>query len=173
MTYEPTGAGAHTKVVSRTELAERLSLARTAGKRVVMTNGCFDILHVGHARYLAEARAQGDLLVVGLNSDASVAALKGPQRPLIPECERADMLAHLEAVDLVSIFDEATAIALAEVVRPDVYVKGGDRQGQTIPEAATVEKHGGCVYIASLIAQRSTTNVIERVLQSYAASSAG
>src|SRR2546422_5562131 len=112
--------------LSRSELSLALEAHRTLGERIVFTNGCFDILHIGHARYLSAARALGDLLVVGLNSDESVRGLKGDKRPLIPESERAEMLAHLACVDYVCIFPESRPDSLIEVVRPDIHAKGGD-----------------------------------------------
>ena len=155
------------KVVTREALAQRLNVARAEGKRIVFTNGCFDILHVGHARYLEQARTLGDLLVVGLNSDSSVRELKGDGRPLVPQDERSEMLAHLASVDLVCIFDESRPDALLEIVRPDIHVKGGDYRAADLPEAAVVEKHGGKVVIMPLVEGRSTTNIIARVLEAY------
>lgn len=155
------------KILSREALAAVLESRRQRGERIVFTNGCFDILHVGHARYLAQARALGDLLVVGLNSDRSVQALKGPCRPLVPEGERAEMLAHLECVDYVSIFDEDRPDALIEVVRPAIHVKGGDYREEDLPEAAVVRKHGGHIVIMPLVEGRSTTHLITRILEAY------
>ncbi|HXG23388.1 MAG TPA: D-glycero-beta-D-manno-heptose 1-phosphate adenylyltransferase [Chthonomonadales bacterium] len=155
------------KILSREALAAVLESRRQRGERIVFTNGCFDILHVGHARYLAQARALGDLLVVGLNSDRSVQALKGSRRPLVPEDERAEMLAHLECVDYVSIFDEDRPDALIEVVQPAIHVKGGDYREEDLPEAAVVRKHGGRVVIMPLVEGRSTTNIITRILEAY------
>jgi rfaE bifunctional protein nucleotidyltransferase chain/domain len=158
------------KVLSREELMEALEPRRASGERIVFTNGCFDILHVGHARYLAQARALGDLLVVGLNSDESVRGLKGPQRPLIPEAERAEMLAHLESVDYVCLFGESRPDNLLEVVRPHIHAKGGDYRAEDLPEAEAVRRHGGEIAILPLVEGRSTTNVIARVLEVHASS---
>jgi rfaE bifunctional protein nucleotidyltransferase chain/domain len=155
------------KVLIREQLPSALEPRRTRGERIVFTNGCFDILHVGHVRYLAQARALGDLLVVGLNSDQSVRGLKGEDRPLVPEDERAELLAALEAVDYVSVFDEQRPDALIEVVKPHIHVKGGDYRVDELPEASVVEKHGGKVVIMPLVEGRSTTNVIARVLAVY------
>lgn len=116
-------------VVDRERLVADLDRARETGRRIVLTNGVFDLLHIGHTRYLQQARALGDLLVVGLNSDASTHALKGPERPLVPEDERAELLAGLSVVDYVTVFSESTADALLEAVRPSIYVKGGDYAG--------------------------------------------
>ena len=151
------------RILSRFDLAQTLEGHREKGQRIVFTNGCFDILHVGHARYLAAARALGDLLVVGLNSDDSVRDLKGENRPLIPEAERAEMLAHLECVDYVCIFPESRPDSLIEVVRPTIHAKGGDYRIEELPEAAVVERFGGRVVILPLVEGWSTTNIIERI----------
>lgn len=145
---------------------------RSSGKTVVLTNGCFDILHVGHVRYLRKARELGDFLVVGLNSDDSVRALRGPLRPIIPQAERAEILAALEPVDCVVVFSELTAERLAEIVRPDVYAKGGDYgvdgvSGKYLPEARVVTSYGGRVEIIPYVAGRSTTGLIDVILQKY------
>lgn len=154
-------------ILSREALAAALEPRRQRGERIVFTNGCFDILHVGHARYLAQARTLGDLLVVGVNSDRSVRALKGPTRPLVPQEERAEMLAHLASVDYVCIFDEDRPDALIEAVRPHLHVKGGDYRAEELPEAAVVYKHGGEVVIMPLVEGRSTTNLIARIREVY------
>ena len=114
------------KIQNRQSLSAILRERQAAGQTVVFTNGCFDLLHLGHVRYLQEARSLGDLLVIGLNSDDSARALKGPNRPLVPQDERAEVLAALDCVDYVTIFEEITAVALVETLRPNVYVKGGD-----------------------------------------------
>ena len=136
---------------------------RRSGKAVVFTNGCFDILHAGHVRYLAEARAQGDVLIVGLNSDESVRALKGKGRPVNPAPDRAEVLTALRSVDHVVVFDEATAEELVRQLRPDVYVKGGDYSLETLPEAAIVASYGGRTALVPLVPGRSTTRVIQRL----------
>lgn len=142
----------------RTE-ARRL---KAAGKTVVFTNGCFDLLHLGHARYLGKARALGDVLVVGLNSDRSVRRLKGPGRPLVPEADRAEMLAALEAVDYVTVFGEETPAALVAEILPDVIVKGGDYRPEEVAGAEKVTAAGGRVAIIPLVEGRSTTGLIAR-----------
>lgn len=151
------------KILDRESLVSHLNFRRERGEKIVFTNGCFDILHVGHARYLAEARALGDLLVVGLNSDSSVKQLKGASRPIVPEAERAEMLAHLECVDYVALFDEQRPDTLIEVVRPHVHAKGGDYRPEDLPEAAVVRKHGGEVVVLSLFKGKSTTNIVEKI----------
>ena len=133
-------------------------------RRVVLTNGHFDLLHVGHLRYLREAKALADILVVGLNSDASTRRLKGPGRPILPQEERAELLAALRCVDYVTIFEEDTAEELVQRLRPDVYVKGGDyAQGKALPEAKAVRAYGGEVRILALVPGRSTSALIERI----------
>lgn len=133
-------------------------------QKLVFTNGVFDILHVGHVRYLAEARALGDLLVVGLNSDASVQLLgKGPGRPINPTEDRAEVLLALRSVDGVVPFDDATPERLIRALRPEIHVKGGDYRIEDLPEAAAVHEYGGEVRILPFVEGRSTTAIIERM----------
>lgn len=136
---------------------------REAGQKVVFTNGCFDILHAGHVRYLQEARAQGDCLVLGLNSDESVRRLKGPTRPINSELDRAEVVGALKSVDYVVLFGEQTAESLIAKVRPAVYVKGGDYTLDTLPEAKIVQSYGGSVHFVKMVEGRSTTNVIRKI----------
>ncbi len=145
------------------ELLARRSGWLQSGTMVVFTNGCFDILHAGHARYLASARALGGALVVGLNGDESVAKLKGPSRPVMPENERAEVLAALECVDAVVIFREETPLDLIEALTPDVLVKGGDWPVDAIVGREHVESHGGRVLSLPLLEGRSTSHIIKRV----------
>lgn len=137
--------------------------AHRRGRKVVFTNGCFDILHVGHVRYLQEARAQGDLLVVGLNSDASVRALKGPERPVQSEDNRAEILAALGCVDYVTVFSEETPEKLIREVRPDVLVKGGDWTPDKIVGGPFVLSYGGEVKSLQFVEGNSTTSIIEKM----------
>jgi len=130
---------------------------------VVLTNGCFDLLHVGHVRYLAAAREQGGALVIGLNSDASVRRLKGPRRPVIPESERAEILAALECVDAVTVFEEDTPLQLIEALTPDVLVKGGDWPLEAIVGREHVVSRGGRVLSLPLVQGRSTSSIISRI----------
>jgi len=155
------------KILEPKPLIAVLSEQRAKGRRIVFTNGCFDILHVGHARYLAQARALGDLLVVGLNSDVSVRGLKGSSRPLVPEDERAEMLAHLDSVDYVCLFSESRPDALIEIVKPHIHAKGGDYRVEDLPEAEVVRRNGGDIVILPLVEGRSTTNIIARVLETH------
>jgi D-beta-D-heptose 7-phosphate kinase/D-beta-D-heptose 1-phosphate adenosyltransferase len=153
------------KILEAGEAEVRLAVLRAGASppRVVFTNGCFDLLHVGHLRTLLAARQQGDLLVVGLNSDRSVQALKGPERPLNTQRERAELLAGLECVDLVVIFDEDTPLALLEQLRPDVHVKGGDYREEDLPEASLVRSWGGRVVLTGVVPERSTTLLAARI----------
>jgi D-beta-D-heptose 7-phosphate kinase / D-beta-D-heptose 1-phosphate adenosyltransferase len=136
---------------------------RAAGRRVVFTNGCFDVLHRGHVAYLNQARRLGDVLVVALNSDAGVRRLKGPTRPVNPVADRAAVLSALSCVDHVTVFDEDTPVGLLGRLRPEVYVKGGDYTAQTLPEASTVTGYGGAVHIVDYVDGHSTTALIERM----------
>lgn len=149
------------KILSRDEA--RLRFARPREERLVFTNGCFDILHRGHVEYLNAARALGDRLVVGLNTDASVRRLKGPERPLVPEDDRAFVLAGLACVDAVVLFDEDTPAALIEELVPDVLVKGGDYRVEDIVGGGTVRAAGGEVVVIPFVPGRSTTSIVERI----------
>lgn len=140
---------------------------RAEGKRVVFTNGCFDVLHAGHVAYLAWARAQGDALIVGLNDDASVRGLKGAPRPLVAFAERAAVLCALRSVDVVVGFGEATPEALLACVAPDVHVKSAQYRAEDLPERAVVERNGGRIALAPHLAGASTTDTIARILDAY------
>jgi rfaE bifunctional protein nucleotidyltransferase chain/domain len=150
------------RVLDLATLEVEIRPRRARGEQLVLTNGVFDLLHVGHLRYLRQARAEGDILVVGLNSDASTRALK-PGRPLVPEAERAELLAALEPVDYVTVFDAPTADALIAALRPDVYVKGGDYDVEQLPEAATARRVGARLVFVPLVPGRSTTGLLERL----------
>ncbi len=151
------------KILSRGELRAERERLRAAKKRLVFTNGCFDILHVGHVRYLAAARALGDCLLVAINSDRSVGELKGQGRPIMNESERAEMLAALAAVDYVTVFDELSPRALITEVLPDILVKGGDYQLNEIHGREEVEASGGRVLALPFVQGASTTSIIERI----------
>jgi D-beta-D-heptose 7-phosphate kinase/D-beta-D-heptose 1-phosphate adenosyltransferase len=142
--------------------------AQRGGRRVVFTNGCFDLLHQGHIRYLERARALGDLLVVAINSDASVRRLKGPRRPVVPAGQRAEVLAALEAVDLVLVFHELDPERVIRALRPDVLVKGGDWTVDRIVGAAFVRSLGGRVRSLPFVPGTSTTDLIDRIVGAYA-----
>ena len=150
-------------IIPRERIKEVCNDMRANGTVIVFTNGCFDVLHAGHVRYLTKAREMGDFLVIGLNSDDSVRRLKGNGRPINTEDDRAEVLDALRAVGAVTIFDEPTAEALIAAVHPDVYVKGGDYTIETLPEAKIVQEYGGRVEFVPLVEGRSTTNVIERI----------
>ena len=149
-------------LASWSDLSRELASVRS-GRKVVFTNGVFDILHVGHVRYLQEARAQGDMLVVGVNADSSVKKLKGPSRPLQTEADRAEILAGLGCVDYVTLFSENTPEDLIRVVKPDVFVKGGDYTVETLPEAPTVLSYGGVVKILQFVDGKSSTSIINKM----------
>ena len=138
---------------------------RQQARSIVFTNGCFDILHAGHVRYLAAAKSCGDVLIVGLNSDSSVSALKGPSRPINPEDDRAEVMAGLEAVDYVAIFADATAERLVELIKPDVYVKGGDYTVDQLPEARIAAAYGGKTVLIPEVPGRSSSNIIKKIAQ--------
>ena len=146
--------------------------ARAAGRRVVLANGCFDLLHVGHVRYLTAARAMGDLLIVVLNSDVSVRLLKGPGRPLMPASERAELIASMAVVDHVVVFDDDTADRLVELLRPAVHAKGTDYTRETVPERATVHREGGEVVIAGDPKSHATRDLIALIVERFAGRSA-
>jgi D-glycero-beta-D-manno-heptose 1-phosphate adenylyltransferase len=151
------------KLLEAGALAEHVEELKKSKKKIVFTNGCFDILHAGHVRYLQAARALGDILIVGLNSDSSVQGLKGPTRPINNEGDRAEVLAGLSAVGGIIIFSEQTAERLIELVKPDLYVKGGDYVIEEIPEARIVEKVGGKVVLIPEVPGRSSTKIISRI----------
>ncbi len=150
-------------LIEQKDIENFCEILRKGGRKIVFTNGCFDILHAGHVRYLTQARAFGDCLVLGLNTDASVRRLKGPERPVNSEQDRAEVAGGLRAVDYVVLFDEPTAEKLIGMVRPDIYVKGGDYTLETLPEAKIVRQYGGRVEFIPMVEGRSTTNLIEKI----------
>jgi D-beta-D-heptose 7-phosphate kinase/D-beta-D-heptose 1-phosphate adenosyltransferase len=158
-------SGAGKLVSDRNTLAERIARYRQEGRRVVFTNGCFDILHSGHVSYLNQAKSFGDVLVIGMNTDESVQRLKGPSRPINTLEERMRVLAGLSSVDLLIPFDEDTPIQLIEIVKPDMYVKGGDYTRDTLPETPVVEALGGEIQIVPYLENRSTSGVIDKIRQ--------
>jgi rfaE bifunctional protein nucleotidyltransferase chain/domain len=157
------------EILARDALVQRVARDRAAGLSVAFANGCFDLLHVGHVRYLDAARALGDVLFVGLNSDAAVARLKGPGRPLMPAAERAEILAGLRAVDHVVVFDEDTADRLVSLVRPAVHAKGTDYTDASVPEAASVRAAGGRVAIVGDPKDHATRDLIARIRERFGA----
>lgn len=155
------------KILSRNVLKKKIERLKSQGKKIVFTNGCFDILHVGHVRYLRDARKTGDVLVLAINSDSSVRAIKGGKRPLVPEGERADVAASLESVDFVTIFDELTPLELIELLQPDIIVKGGDWAEQNVVGREAVKKWGGYVVIIPETPGASTTNIVQKIISVY------
>jgi D-glycero-beta-D-manno-heptose 1-phosphate adenylyltransferase len=156
------------KILAREDAARQAEQWRAEGQRVVFTNGCFDIVHLGHIDYLEKARALGDKLILGLNTDASVSRLKGPLRPVVNEYARARLMAALAFVDLITLFDEPTPLELIQVVRPDVLVKGDDYTVENIVGSDFVIQHGGSVETVPLVAGYSTTALIEKIRAAYA-----
>lgn len=151
------------KITDRQTLAKRVAAWRLTGKKIVFTNGCFDLLHFGHVSYLAKARDLGDILILGLNADSSVKKIKGPNRPLNPEYARATVLAALQCVDAVVLFDEDTPLNLISLLKPDVIVKGGDYTEETVVGAKEVRAYGGDVQIIGFEDGFSTTSIIEKM----------
>lgn len=151
------------RLLNKAELAQVSQAEKQAGRKVVSTNGCFDILHVGHSRILKQARDLGDCLFVGVNSDASVRRLKGPERPINTQADRAELLAGLSAVDFVYIFDEDTPVDFLTEVKPNIHVKGADYSAGALAETPVVEKFGGRVELLALVPQKSTTSLVEKI----------
>jgi rfaE bifunctional protein nucleotidyltransferase chain/domain len=156
-------AASASRILSRDRLIEEVNAARRQDLSVIFANGCFDPLHVGHIRYLEGAKALGHLLVVGLNSDRQVSRLKGSGRPLLPEDQRAEIIASLAAVDFVTIFDEPTVETLLLALRPDVHAKGTDYSLETVPERAVVKSYGGKVAIVGDPKDHSSSDLIQRL----------
>ncbi|WP_041424412.1 D-glycero-beta-D-manno-heptose 1-phosphate adenylyltransferase [Thermobaculum terrenum] len=150
------------RVLSQQDIVRLVDAVRKQGKSIGFTNGCFDILHVGHVRYLCAAKSMVDVLIVGVNSDESVRALKGPQRPVIPDIFRAEVLSALRCVDYVTIFSDRTAERIVEAIRPDIYFKGGDYTPDvnSLPESAIVREYGGKVVILPYQEGFSTTRIL-------------
>jgi len=154
---------AETKIVSRETLKDRLAEARRSNQKIVFANGCFDMLHVGHVRYLRGARKEGDILVVGVNADASVKALKGPGRPILEENGRAALVAALRDVDYVVIFSEENVESLLESLRPDVHAKGTDYTAETVPERAAAARLGIRIAIVGDAKHHSTQDLLQSI----------
>jgi D-glycero-beta-D-manno-heptose 1-phosphate adenylyltransferase len=173
---ETGGGGAMGQVIDMQVLGEIRDELRARGQRIVLTNGHFDLLHVGHLRYLRQARQLGDVLIVGINDDPVTRQRKGPRRPILPEQERAELVAGLECVDFAVIFHEPTADALVRTLQPDVYAKGGDYKadetgkGTSLPEADVVREYGGEVRIIPLEPGHSTSTIEQRIVERWVAS---
>ena len=155
------------KIKGRKELLRIIKNLKAKGKRIVFTNGCYDLLHIGHIRYLEKARALGDALVVGVNSDSSVRKLKGPNRPVLPSKERAEILSGLGCVDYITIFDELDPLKLITSLHPNVLVKGGDWTKEQIVGREVLERSGGKVVIIRFVKGASTSTLIETILKKY------
>jgi rfaE bifunctional protein nucleotidyltransferase chain/domain len=155
------------KIKGNKELQKIIDDLKAKGRRIVFTNGCFDLLHIGHIRYLEEAKALGDVLVIGVNSDHSVRNLKGLQRPILPEEERAEILSGLGCVDYITIFNEPDPYQLISLLQPHVLVKGGDWTKETTVGGELIEKLGGEVVILPFAKGSSTSNIIETILKHY------
>lgn len=151
------------KLIKKDELDKIISNLKSKNKKIVMTNGCFDILHAGHVRYLKESKKFGDILIVGLNSDSSVKALKGNSRPINNEEDRIEVLSALEAVDYVVLFNEISPVKLLDEIKPDIYTKGADYTIETLPEAKTVLGNGGKIEFIKLVEGKSTTKIIDKI----------
>jgi D-beta-D-heptose 7-phosphate kinase/D-beta-D-heptose 1-phosphate adenosyltransferase len=157
----------HKKIKTVAELCPLLDILRGAGKKIIFTNGCFDIIHTGHTRYLAQAKSYGDLLVVAVNSDVSVKKIKGEKRPINPQADRMETLAALEMVDFVTVFDEPDPYRIISALKPDVLVKGGDWPIEKIIGRDVVEARGGRVINVPYVEGASTTGIIEKILRTY------
>ena len=157
----------NSKIIDRSQIASNLNPYREKGRKIVFTNGCFDLLHVGHVRYLREAASLGDCLIVGLNSDRSVRTIKEPQRPLIVQEQRVEVLSALECVNFVVLFDEPDPYTLIETIRPDILAKGADWPLDKIIGADLVSGYGGKVQRITLVPAISTTEIINRILERY------
>ncbi|MFL6257783.1 MAG: adenylyltransferase/cytidyltransferase family protein [Pyrinomonadaceae bacterium] len=160
---EQTKSTAAARILERNRLIARVAIARRGGGRVVFANGCFDLLHVGHVRYLEAAKGLGDLLVVGINSDEQVRRLKGEGRPFVPERERAEVIASLRSVDYVTVFHEPTVTELLLALRPDIHAKGTDYTEESVPERDVVRSFGGRVQIVGDPKDHSSTEMLEKV----------
>jgi rfaE bifunctional protein nucleotidyltransferase chain/domain len=157
----------HNKIKTVAELRPLIEILRGTGKKIVFTNGCFDIIHTGHTRYLAQAKAYGDLLVVAVNSDTSVRIIKGEKRPINPQADRMETLAALEVVDFVTVFDEPDPYRIISELKPDVLVKGGDWTIEKIIGRDVVEARGGRVINVPYVQGASTTGIIEKIVKTY------
>lgn len=157
------------KIMDRATLKEIIGQLRREGKKIAFTNGCFDILHVGHVRYLKEARKTADVLILALNSDSSVRKLKGDKRPLVCEEERAEVLAGLECIDFITIFSELTPLEVICDLKPDILIKGGDWPEDQVVGRNEIKQWGGCVKLIPEVLGKSTTNIVDKIIAAYCA----
>ena len=153
-------------IIDRSDIKFLCELLRKNQKKIVFTNGCFDIIHAGHVKYLTQAKSFGDVLILGLNTDDSVRKLKGSNRPINSEADRSFVVDGLKAVDYVILFSESTAENLVDEIKPDIYVKGGDYNLENLPEGKIVQSYGGQVKLIPLLEGRSTSNIISRIEKS-------
>lgn len=153
------------KVITLKKLIPELDKLRRKRKKIVFTNGCFDIIHAGHVRYLRKAKSHGDILVVGLNSDSSIRAIKGEKRPIVPQNERAEVMEALEFVDYIVIFSDPTPVKLIEAIKPDILAKGADWAAKDIVGGDIVKANGGKIRRITLVKGKSTTNIIRKILE--------
>jgi len=151
------------KILTLDELQDKIKILKETGKTIVFTNGCFDLLHIGHTRYLQKAKSLGDVLIVAINSDDSVKKIKGETRPIIPQNERSEIIASLECVNYVIIFNEITPNKIIEILKPDIHVKGGDYKIDDLPEATIVKNYGGKLVIVDEIKEKSSSNIIKKI----------
>ena len=156
-------SGTSQRILDRDRLIERVALARKEGARIIFANGCFDVLHVGHVRYLEAAKALGDLLIVGINSDEQTRRLKGEGRPLMPEDQRAEIISSLEVVDFVTVFNEPTVAELLLALKPDIHAKGTDYTEDSVPERDVVRSFGGQVAIVGDPKDHSSSEIIDKI----------
>jgi len=154
-------------ILTLDQLVKVVNTLKSQGKTIVTTNGCFDLMHVGHLRYLRASKAQGDVLIVALNSDASVKLFKDDERPIIPQDERAELLAALTCVDYVTIFDALTPMDVLKAVVPDIHTKGGQYTLETLPEAPELQAMGTRIEFIEMVDGKSTSQIIEKVLRAY------
>ena len=155
------------KILDRNTLKNELDTLRNNGKKIAFTNGCFDILHIGHVRYLREAKKTADILVLALNSDSSVKKIKGEKRPLVPQEDRAEIMAALEFIDFVTIFDETTPLELINLLKPDVLIKGGDWAEDKVVGRDEIKKWGGKLTLIPEINGKSTTSIVDKIRREY------
>jgi D-beta-D-heptose 7-phosphate kinase/D-beta-D-heptose 1-phosphate adenosyltransferase len=155
------------KIVKLKDLVQKINTLRESGRTIVFTNGCFDILHIGHVRYLAAARSEGDVLVVGLNSDESTRSIKQKNRPIVSQDQRAEVLAGLECVDYITVFNEPDPLKLIQALKPDVLVKGADWRDEDIIGADVVKESGGKVVRVDVVPDISTSRIIQRILKRH------
>ena len=151
------------KLKTLTEIKKIISAQKKRGKKIVLANGCFDLIHAGHIRYLEDAKKRGDILVVAINSDSSIRKLKGKERPILPERERAEILSSFYFVDLITIFKEPNVEKILLALKPDIHAKGSDYTKGTVPERGTVKKYGGAIYIAGGPKIRNTSEIIKKI----------